>query len=275
MNNPAPGPWLPPASRDRGFPSAPTSPRASATLRDPEGGGTPRARAGPPRSPPPLTVLAAAARVAQQQEGQRGARRRRGPPGALLRRRRRARCEAGASIARVEQKEGGGHRRVRLRLPAGGGRRRPRVTLSVRVPSPSAAQFLQLLLPAPRRFLATTFRAGGGRRRGLSHARSFLRRRLRLGRGSGVTAGSRSPVPSAPPPFFLAPGRRLGSAALSTARPAGVRASPRHSPARRRASLPAASSRLPLPRRPPAGGAAPLGGGVLFPRPTFRFPRRR
>lgn len=41
-----------------------------------------------------------------------------------------------------------------------------------------------------------------------------------------VTAGSRRPVPSAPPPpFSLATGRRLGSAVPSTARPAGVRAS--------------------------------------------------
>lgn len=157
---------------------------------------------------------AAATRVAQQQEGQRGARRRRGPPGALLLRRRRARCEAGASIARVEQEEGGGHRRVGLRLPAGGGRRRPRLTLAVRDPGRSAARLLQPLLPSLRRLLVATFGAGGGRRRGLSHAGFFIRRRLGLapgsGRGSGgVTAGSRCPVRSArpPPPSSLATGR--------------------------------------------------------------------
>ena len=87
-----------------------------------------------------------------------------------------------------------------------------------------------------------------------------------------VTAGSRCPVPSAPPPpFSLATGRRLGSAAQSTARPTGVRASWRDGPARRR-GLP--TGRL-LPPAPPAPAPSLRRGsprGRPPPLPTSHLP---
>lgn len=105
--------WIPPRGH-RPRPRARTPPAPARAASEPgERRGSPEPVAAAASPSPTLTVLAAAAaaRVAQKQEGQRGAGRRRGPPGAL---RRGPRCEARASIARVQQEEGGGHRRVLL-----------------------------------------------------------------------------------------------------------------------------------------------------------------